>query len=295
MADRPPSPFAVARPPLAVVLGSNEVASAIGARLARSRRAVVLSHDPLPPVLRRGMAFHDALWGEEVVVDGVRARAVENLLELLAVGEAGAAVAITRMGLVDLMPLGRFDLLVDARLHKYAVTPDLRPFADATIGLGPGFTAAVDCDVAVETHPDRLGLLVTRGATAPPDGAPPRLGGHGEARYARAAFAGTWRTALPIGVRVYRGQRVGRLDREPVRAPMDGILRGLVRDGAEVPAAAKLVEVDPRPRREAAWTGVDPRGRILAEAVIEAVGLLADRASMRALASLPPFPSGRAR
>jgi hypothetical protein len=175
-------------------------------------------------------------------------------------------------------PLGRFDLLVDVRLHKYAATPDLRPFAAVSIGLGPGFSAGLDCDVAIETRPDRLGLLVTRGPTAPPDRSPPQLGGHGEERFVRAAEPGPWRTAFTIGMRVYRGQILGRLGRAAIAAPLDGFLRGLVRDDTDAPEGTKLVEIDPRSRWQARCRGLDERGRILAEATEAALRLADDRA-----------------
>lgn len=281
-------PFS-SRPPLAVLLGTNEVASAIAVHLGHAGWGVVLSHDPLPPVLRRGMAFHDALWGEGPALEGVSAVGVESLIEMLAVTASTEAVAVTRMGLVDLMPLGRFDLLVDARLQKYAVTPDLRPFAAATIGLGPGFSAGVDCDVAVETRPDRLGCLLTRGTTAAPDGSPPLLGGHGEERFVRAAEAGFWRTAFAIGTRVFRGQIVGRIGRAPVHAPMDGVLRGLVRDDTEVPAETKLIEIDPRGRWQAQWSGIDARGATIARAVVRAAAALDVDVRARTLSLAAPF------
>lgn len=275
-----------ARPRLAVVLGTDEIASAVGVHLRRAGWGVVLTHDPLPPVLRRGMAFHDALWGDETTIEGLRAVVADGLLPLLAGVATRDAVVVTRMGLIDLMPLGRFDLLVDARLHKYAVTPDLRPFARSSIGLGPGFTADVDCDVAVETRPDRLGRLLTRGSTEAPDGSPPDLGGHGEDRFVRAVDAGVWRTAFPVGARVFRDQPIGRLDRTAVSAPIDGILRGLVRDDTEVPAGAKLIEIDPRSRWQARWTGIDDRGRTIAEAVARAAAGLDASARRTPLAEL---------
>lgn len=277
------------RRPLAIVLGTSEIASAIGVHLHRDGWGVVLSHDPQPPVLRRGMAFHDALWGDPATVEGVAGRAVEGILDLLDVAGRGEEVGVTRMGLVDLMPLGPFDLLVDARLHKYAVTPDLRPFAVVTIGLGPGFAAGVDCDVAVETRPARLGLLRTRGATEPPDGCPPLLGGVGEDRFVRADDAGLWRTAFPLGARVFRGQLVGRLGRAPIAAPMDGMLRGLVRDDTEVPAGAKLIEIDPRNRWAARWTGIDDRGRAIAETTARAAADLLAETRATALSLTTPF------
>ena len=59
-------------------------------------------------------------------------------------------------------------------------------------------------------------------------------------------------------------------------APRDGILRGIVRDGSEVPAGVKLVEIDPR-GRDAQWTGTDDRGRAIASATVAAVRLHAAR------------------
>ncbi|MGD5699698.1 hypothetical protein QUT65_22625, partial [Xanthomonas citri pv. citri] len=62
----------------------------------------------------------------------------------------------------------------------------------------------------------------------------------------------------------------------PVVAPRDGILRGIARDGSEVPAGVKLLEVDPR-GRHAQWTGIDHRGRAIANATSAAVRLHAAR------------------
>jgi xanthine dehydrogenase accessory factor len=57
-----------------------------------------------------------------------------------------------------------------------------------------------------------------------------------------------------------------------VRAPFDGVLRGVVRDGTEVPSGVKLLEIDPRGRR-ACWSGIDPRSQLIANAVIKATAL----------------------
>ena len=59
---------------LAVILGTNEIASAIEERLLSQGFRVVLSHDPLPPVIRRKMAFHDALFDDDVTVEVIAAR-----------------------------------------------------------------------------------------------------------------------------------------------------------------------------------------------------------------------------
>lgn len=260
------SVFLRPRAALAMVLGTNEIASAVAVHLHRAGYGVVLSQDDTSsPVIRRGMSFHDALFGDPVVVDGLAAEAVERVTQVLTVTALHERVAITRLGLVDLMAIGPFGVIVDARMQKYAQKPDLRHLADATIGLGPGFTVGVNCDVAVETRPARNGALLTRGTTDAPDGVANPLGGAGRERFVRTATSGRWRTAHHIGARVFKGMVLGHLDRVPVVAPLDGQLRGLVRDGTEVPEGVKLIEIDPRSRWQARWTGIDDRGRAIAE------------------------------
>jgi xanthine dehydrogenase accessory factor len=254
----------------AVVLGANEIASAIAARLARARYAVAMSHDPFPPTIRRGMAFHDALYGDRARVDGVDGVRVDTAVELASASMRDKCVAVTTMHLSDLLALRPIDVLVDARLQKNRVTPDYRHYVRLAIGLGPNFIVGENCDIAVETRPDQTGGLVESGETCTADGKPRLLGGVGGERFVYTDRVGIWRTPLDIGMRAFRGYVVGHIDSTPVRAPMDGILRGLARDETMMPAGVKLLEVDGRGRR-ARWTGVDARGRTIAEAVRLAV------------------------
>jgi hypothetical protein len=155
-------------------------------------------------------------------------------------------------------------------MQKYQMTPDLRRLARLTIGLGPGFAGGTNCDIAVETRPGKAGRIIQQGSTDAPDGVPPYLGGRREERFVRAEVCGRWHTAIEIGTRVFKDFVVGHLGNTPVRAPFDGILRGIVRDGTEIPAGVKLVEIDPRGRK-ASFTGIDDRGRVIAKAVTKAI------------------------
>ncbi|HUB63356.1 MAG TPA: xanthine dehydrogenase [Methylocella sp.] len=259
-------------PPFAVILGTNEIASAVAVNLYHGGYGVVLSHDPLPPVIRRKMAFHDALFDDPVIVGGVAARRVDTGLEILSSFRSTKDVIITELGLLDLIVLRTIDILVDARLQKYQVTPDLRPLARFTIGLGPGFTAGANCDFAIETRPAKTGRIIEQGATDEADGVARRLGSAGAERFVYSAMPGRWHTAIEIGTRIFKDFIIGHLGGEAVRAPFDGILRGVVRDGIEVPAGVKLLEVDPR-GRAANWTGTDSRARTIATAVSKAVSI----------------------
>lgn len=254
----------------AVVLGTNEIASAVAVQLHCHGFGVVLSHDPHPPVIRRRMAFHDALFGDEIAVDGIVAERADTILDIRArLGRSGR-VLITELGLLDLILIQTLDVLVDARMQKYLTKPDLRRLARSTIGLGPGFAGGANCDIAIETRPDKAGRIIRHGITELPDGMPSPLGGDPGHRFARAEVNGRWHTAVEIGTRVFKDFVVGHLGNTPVCAPFDGILRGVVRDGTEVPAGAKLLEIDPRGRR-ASVTRIDGRVRAIGKAAIKAL------------------------
>jgi xanthine dehydrogenase accessory factor len=256
----------------AVILGTNEIASTVAVHLHRGGYGVVLSHDPQPPVIRRKMAFHDALFGDPVTVDGISAERVDTGLEIRTRLGRTSGVIITELGLLDLIVIRAIDILVDARMQKYQTKPDLRRLARSTIGLGPGFAGGTNCDVAIETRPYKAGRILRQGATDAPDGVPSRLGNASAERFVRAEVNGRWHTAIEIGTRVFKDFVVGHLGGSPVRAPFDGILRGVVRDGTEVAAGTKLLEIDPRGRRASA-TGIDARVQIIARAVTKTLSL----------------------
>ncbi|MDI4664486.1 xanthine dehydrogenase [Xanthobacter autotrophicus] len=259
----------------ATILGTNEIASAVAVELHRGGYSVVLSHDPMPPVIRRKMAFHDALYEDDVSVDGVKAARADTGVKIRE-GLSRNEVLVTSLGLLDLIVLGTIDLLVDARMNKYQVTPDLRRLAQLTIGLGPGFSGGANCDLAIETRPGKEGQIIQHGPTDAPDGIARPLGTAASDRFVRSAVAGRWHSAIEIGARVFKDFHIGYLGGESVRAPFDGIVRGVVRDGTEVPAGVKLLEIDPR-GRGAEWTGLDARALVIAKAVSRALSFRSAR------------------
>ena len=269
---------------LAVILGTNEIASAVAVSLIRAGYATVMSHDPYPPVIRRGMAFHDALYDDFIQLSGIVGRRAENLLEIAAVTALKKSVAVTPLTLTDLLALRMADVLVDARMQKLRITPDFRGLARITVGLGPKFGVGENCDIAVETRPVHAGDVVARGATEEADGMSRPLGGVGRERFVYTERAGVWRTPVDIGMWTPKGFVVGRHEGTPVLAPIDGYVRGVARDSAYVPAGVKLLEIDPRSRSEG-FKDADDRCRIIAAATLKAVKLEAARREAPASAS----------
>lgn len=266
-----------------VILGTNEVASAVAVYLHRAGWCTLLSHDPFPPVIRRRMAFHDALFGDRAAVDGLPGLNAETTFEAATLLADGLGVVVTRLGLLDLIPMSAIHILVDARMHKHEVIGDLRHLAGLTVGIGPGFAIDKNCDVAIETHPSKNGTILYRGRTNACDGKARPLGGVGAQRFVYAEKSGRWHSAVPIGLPVSRGFPAGFLNGAAILAPWDGVVRGIVRDGTEVPAGVKLLEIDPR--RQPSWMGIDERGRAIARATLNAITLEHARRT-RAAASL---------
>src|SRR5438094_381612 len=70
--------------------------------------------------------------------------------------------------------------LVDSRMRKRSASDSLRTAALTTIGLGPGFSAGDNVDVAIETAwGERLGAVINAGPTLPFAGEPHPVGGVG--------------------------------------------------------------------------------------------------------------------
>jgi xanthine dehydrogenase accessory factor len=138
------------------------------------------------------------------------------------------------------------DVVVDAILSKrnLGTTRDVAPLV---IALGPGFTAGTDCHLVIETdRGHNLGRIITTGPAAPNTGLPGTIAGHTATRVLRAPAAGRFESDRSIGDRVREGEIVGRVGEHPVRAGVDGVLRGLIRPGTEIPAELKVGDIDPR-------------------------------------------------
>jgi len=261
--------------PVALIFGTGDIASAIARGLFLSHWGVMMLRDEAVPVMRRGMAFDDALEDGVVELEGVwgaRATAAE-MLPILARGREAVVVARLDPAVVSNACRAIVSVLIDARMRKYAAPADLRPLAACAIGVGPGFVAGENVDIAIETLPGQEGGVVSHGPTATPTGRSVPLGGAKEERFACALTAGAWEPFVPLGAFVEAGTPLGFLGESEVRAPIDGCVRGVVRAMPNgVARGAKLVELDPRPG--APSTGVPPGARRIAAGVQRAVGAL---------------------
>lgn len=251
-----------------LVLGIGDVGSAVAHRLFRAGELAVIQDDPPPATSRRRMAFADAMFDGETQLTGVIARLVPPralspstwTVRFIPVTSSPPDNAIDR-----LTP----DVIVDARMRKRARPERLRRRAYLTIGLGPGFIAGDQVDVAVETSADNPGRILRNGGTLPLR-APRQAGGQSRARTVYAARSGVFASRCDIGDAVCCGEPIARIGRETITAPVSGRLRGLARPGLSVSEGAEIAEIVP-PGSDEKLVGIGERPRRIADSVLTLV------------------------
>jgi xanthine dehydrogenase accessory factor len=252
-----------------LVRGSGDVGSAVAAVLHRAGFGVAIHEVAAPSAPRRGMAFADAVFDGEASLDGLRARRIDDVSELASA--AGELVPVTTADLAEVLKAFAPAVLVDARMRKRDVPERQRHLAPLTIGLGPNVVAGKTTHLAIETQwGEQLGTVLEAGATRALGGEPRSVAGHARDRFVYAPVAGVMRTDARIAQRVSAGEVVATIAAEPLRAPLDGILRGLTHDGVRVAAGTKVVEVDPR-CDVSKVTGLGGRPRRIGEGVLRAI------------------------
>ncbi len=229
---------------LVLIRGGGDLASGVALRLVRSGFQVVVTELPQPLVVRRSVAFAEAIYSHEIQVEEVRAllakcEDVPGLLEQKTVPVLNDPDAACRTALHP-------DVIVDGRMTKQP--PDIgRGAAAMVIGLGPGFTAGVNCDAVVETMRSHfLGRVYWQGTALPDTGLPEAVSNHQADRVLRAPADGVLQTYFEIGDLVPEGEVIAEVGGELVRAQFPGMLRGLMKSGLEIKAGAKIGDLDPR-------------------------------------------------
>ena len=231
------------------IKGAGDLATGIACRLHRSGFQVMMTEIKVPTTVRRTVAFSPAVYEGEAVVEGIRAVRCETLEAAdEAVNKGLVAVLVDETG--ETARGWNADAVVDAIIAKRNTGTSLTD-APVVIGVGPGFTAGVDCHCVVETkRGHNLGRCLYEGFAAPNTGVPGIIGGYGKERVVRAPEAGIFRGVREIGDRVEAGETVGWVGDAPVRTEIAGILRGILQDGVPVHAGMKAGDVDPRDVRD---------------------------------------------
>jgi xanthine dehydrogenase accessory factor len=274
-----------------VVRGAGDLATGVAWRLRRCGFQVVMLEIPQPTVIRRSVAFATALREGRITVEGIQAVKADDLTGVYEALENGQVPVLADPGASSLKTL-KPAVVVDAILAKKNLGTTLE-MAPAVIALGPGFTAGKDCHAVVETaRGHMLGRVITEGSAMKNTGTPGIIEGRGAERVLRSPADGVFYSSASLGDLVKAGDVVAgvHMEKTPdetgpegksdIKAPFDGKLRGLLRDGIHVTKGFKVGDVDPR-GEEVDENLISDKARSVAGGVLEAVLMLRAAAAGR--------------
>jgi xanthine dehydrogenase accessory factor len=255
-----------------LIKGGGEVASGIAHRLHRSHFRVCLTEIANPLAVSRGTTFSEAVFEGTKTIEGVMAELVSvSLKEIRAVWERGNIPIIIDPG-VSILGKMKPDVLVEATMAKRNTGTKITD-APLVIGMGTGFYAGRDVHIVIETnHSNNLGRVILDGEAEENTGTPVSIGKLTKDRVIWAPQPGTFTTDKEIGDSVVAGEVIGRVRNQVLKAPIGGMLRGLIRDGVMVSTGSKLIEIDPINDRAICFT-IRDKMRAIGGGVLEAIML----------------------
>ncbi len=231
--------------PLIILRGGGDLATGVAVRLHRCGFDIVVLEIQQPLTVRRRVAFAEAVYAGEIEVGGVRSVFVSDSGQISQLCSERVVPVLVDPA-ANLCAQINATALVDGRMRKTPPETTLDPSL-FTIGLGPGFTAGLNCHAVVETNRGHnMGRVIWQGSAEPDTKVPEAVAGFDVDRVLRAPVSGLLEGGKEIGSMIRAGEEIARVGGAPIAAPFDGVLRGLVHDDVHVEEAAKIGDLDPR-------------------------------------------------
>lgn len=259
---------------LIIVRGGGDIATGTIMKLYQCGFPVLILEIPNPSAIRRNVAFCEAVYQGTQTVENVTcylAKDMEEAAAFLAEGKLTMLIDPQAACLQYFQPMA----LVDGILAKKNLGT-ARDMAPITVALGPGFTAGADVDAVIETQRGHnLGRVIYEGSAAPNTGVPGKIAGFDKERVIHSPAAGILRNTAAITDTVKKGETIavieGNGESVPVPATLDGLLRGLIRDGYPVTKGFKIADIDPRIDEYSNCFTVSDKARCVAGGALEAI------------------------
>jgi len=237
-------------PALILVRGGGDLATGVALRLHRAGLNVAITEVPQPLAVRRSVSFAGAVYENQITVEEVTARVVNDpadtlkILNVLSKQQIPVLIDPDCSTAKTLSPLA----IVDARMLKRPPEA-LSHRALLYLGLGPGFTAPLNCHAVIETQRGHtLGRVIWEGSTlndtSKPEGDPRRV--------LRAPQNGVILNHKNIGDHCEPDELIAEIQSETenrkseIVSPFKGVIRGLIHSGLAVTRGLKIGDVDPR-------------------------------------------------
>lgn len=269
---------------LVIIRGAGDLATGVAQSLYEAGFRLLLLEVEKPSAIRRQVALCEAVYDGSAAVENLTCCRCRSLAEVRKVWEGQAIPLLVDPEGASIAALKPW-AVVDAILAKKNLGTNRR-MARHTVALGPGFTAGVDVDAVIETkRGHQLGRIIWQGTAIANTGIPGLIAGYGRERVIHSQQAGFVYGLVHIGDKVKKGQPMAVLTEElipfgmavtecmgtPILASLTGFVRGLIRDGYQVPQGFKIADIDPRDdERENCFT-ISDKARSLGGAVLTAL------------------------
>lgn len=254
---------------MVLIKGAGDLATGIAYRLKKSGFDIVMTEIHKPTTVRRTVAFSQAVFDNEIVIEGIKGVKVNNINEIYEeIREGNIPIIIDEKA--EIIKELRPDVVVDSIIAKKNLGTSIED-APIVIGVGPGFEAKVDCHLVVETKRGHyLGKVIEEGSAIPNTGVPGNIGGYTKERIIRASSNGKIKPLVAIGDFVKKGDIVAYIDGIEVLAEIDGIVRGMLQEGIEVFKGMKSGDIDTRCEKDHCFT-ISDKARSIGGGVLEAI------------------------
>ena len=254
---------------LIIVRGGGDIATGTIYKLYKCGFKVLILETQNPSAIRRNVAFCEAVYSGIQTVEDLTCRLAKDMAE--------AENLLETEGLADCKAVEYFKpiAVVDAIIAKknLGMSVDMAP---VTVALGPGFEAGKDVHAVVETmRGHNLGRVLYSGFAAQNTGVPGVIKGFGRERVIHSPAQGVLYNVKHITDTVKKGDVIAVIkngdETYEVTATLDGILRGLIRDGYPVTKGFKIADIDPRTEEYDNCFTISDKARCVAGGVLEAV------------------------
>lgn len=268
-----------------LVRGGGDIASGIIQKLFRSGFNVLVLECENPTFIRGKVSYGAAVYCGEVEIENSVSRCIGSLkktplteikkgIENCFSKKIIPVLIDSEIGILEhIKVLG----VVDAILAKKNLGTK-KEMASITVGVGPGFTAGKDVDIAIETmRGHNLGKLIFSGSPLKNTGIPGKIGGESSLRVIYSQSSGKIEILKEIGTVVKPGEIICRIDMEEVAAPISGVVRGMITQGFQVDRGMKIADIDPRVEEYANCFTISDKARSIGGGVLEAVMYLKEQ------------------
>ena len=261
---------------ICLVRGAGDIATGTIQKLVRAGFKCVVTEVSNPSSIRRKVSLSEAVYEKKTVVEDIEAVLCENLDEIGQYLDRYNPVIIVDPNLTILNKM-KFDVVVDAILAKKN-TGLKKEMADITIGLGPGFEAGVDCDIVIETMRGHdLARIIEQGFAKKNTSIPGIIDGFSNERVIYSDFDGQFTHIKSISDIVNKEEIIAKVGDNYIRATLDGVIRGMIRDNFEVKKGLKIIDIDPRYEEVKNCFTISDKARAIGGAVLEAIMMLENR------------------